>query len=161
MCATAELQTPVGTLWVAGDARRIIAVSWEYLEGNGRRDDLDWFVTALEGYLFHGAQVFPGGLGFDASRPVWLREPQGYQVRTFIQQAFQSLVDIPYGCLRSYGDLARTLGNRYLARAIGNVCASNPLPIVIPCHRVVGAHSLGGYTGGLDKKRYLLSLEGH
>jgi len=67
---------------------------------------------------------------------------------------------IPYGATRSYGDLARDLGDRTLAQAVGTACGRNPLPVVVPCHRVVGADgSLAGFGGGLDRKRFLLDLE--
>ena len=67
---------------------------------------------------------------------------------------------IPYGATRSYGDLARDLGDRTLAQAVGSACGRNPLPVVVPCHRVVGADgSLVGFGGGLDRKRFLLDLE--
>src|SRR3954451_5220512 len=67
---------------------------------------------------------------------------------------------IPYGATRSYGDLARDLGDRTLAQAVGTACGRNPLPVVVPCHRVVGADgSLVGFGGGLDRKRFLLDLE--
>jgi methylated-DNA-[protein]-cysteine S-methyltransferase len=67
---------------------------------------------------------------------------------------------IPYGETRSYGDLARDLGDRTLAQAVGTACGRNPLPLVLPCHRVVGADgSLVGFGGGLSRKRFLLDLE--
>jgi methylated-DNA-[protein]-cysteine S-methyltransferase len=70
------------------------------------------------------------------------------------------IADIPYGVTRSYGDLARDLGDRTLAQAVGTACGRNPLPVVVPCHRVVGADgSLVGFGGGLDRKRFLLDLE--
>jgi methylated-DNA-[protein]-cysteine S-methyltransferase len=78
-----------------------------------------------------------------------------------LQQAVWKLIaDIPYGATRSYGDLARELGDRSLAQAVGTACGRNPLPVVVPCHRVVGADgSLVGFGGGLDRKRFLLDLE--
>ncbi len=67
---------------------------------------------------------------------------------------------IPYGETRSYGDLARALGDRNLAQAVGTANGRNPIAVVVPCHRVIGADgSLVGYAGGLDRKRYLLALE--
>ena len=70
------------------------------------------------------------------------------------------IADIPYGTTRSYGDLARDLGDRTLAQAVGTACGRNPLPVVVPCHRVVGADgSLVGFGGGLARKRFLLDLE--
>jgi methylated-DNA-[protein]-cysteine S-methyltransferase len=78
-----------------------------------------------------------------------------------LQMAVWKLIaDIPYGATRSYGDLARDLGDRTLALAVGTACGRNPLPVVVPCHRVVGADgSLVGFGGGLDRKRFLLDLE--
>lgn len=78
-----------------------------------------------------------------------------------LQRAVWKLIaEIPYGVTRSYGDLARDLGDRSLAQAVGTACGRNPLPVVVPCHRVVGADgSLVGFGGGLDRKRFLLDLE--
>jgi methylated-DNA-[protein]-cysteine S-methyltransferase len=73
---------------------------------------------------------------------------------------WELIAAIPYGVTRSYGDLARDLGDRNLAQAVGTACGRNPLPVVVPCHRVVGADgSLVGFGGGLDRKRFLLDLE--
>ena len=78
-----------------------------------------------------------------------------------LQRAVWKLIAaIPYGATRTYGDLARDLGDRTLAQAVGAACGRNPLPVVVPCHRVVGADgSLVGFGGGLDRKRFLLDLE--
>lgn len=79
----------------------------------------------------------------------------------FQQAVWQALLDIPFGQTRRYGDLARAIGTA--PRAIGTACGRNPIPIVIPCHRVIGAGGgLGGYSGedGVETKRYLLRLEG-
>ena len=78
-----------------------------------------------------------------------------------LQQAvWQLIAAIPYGATRTYGDLARDLGDRSLAQAVGAACGRNPLPVVVPCHRIVGADgSLVGFGGGLDRKRFLLDLE--
>jgi methylated-DNA-[protein]-cysteine S-methyltransferase len=73
---------------------------------------------------------------------------------------WQLISAIPYGATRTYGDLARDLGDRTLAQAVGAACGRNPLPVVVPCHRVVGADgSLVGFGGGLERKRFLLDLE--
>lgn len=78
----------------------------------------------------------------------------------FQHRVWELLKRIPYGQTRSYGDLARDLGDPTLARAVGAANARNPLGIVVPCHRVVGSNgSLTGYAGGLERKRYLLELE--
>ncbi|WP_116449959.1 methylated-DNA--[protein]-cysteine S-methyltransferase [Blastococcus litoris] len=73
---------------------------------------------------------------------------------------WQLLAEIPYGETRSYGDIARGLGDRTLAQAVGTACGRNPLPLVVPCHRVVGSDgALVGFGGGLERKRFLLDLE--
>jgi methylated-DNA-[protein]-cysteine S-methyltransferase len=70
------------------------------------------------------------------------------------------LTDIGYGRTASYAELARLAENPKAVRAVGSACATNPLPIVVPCHRVLRSDgSLGGYLGGLDAKRTLLDLE--
>jgi methylated-DNA-[protein]-cysteine S-methyltransferase len=79
---------------------------------------------------------------------------------TFHQQVWQLLTRIPYGETRSYGDLARQLGDVRLSQAVGAANGRNPIAIVIPCHRVIGSDgSLVGYAGGLERKRFLLALE--
>ncbi len=76
------------------------------------------------------------------------------------EQVWDQLVQIPYGATTSYGTIARELGNPNMAQAVGRCVGHNPISIVIPCHRVVGADgSLTGYAGGLDRKRFLLDLE--
>ncbi|MBR1843382.1 MAG: MGMT family protein, partial [Opitutales bacterium] len=79
--------------------------------------------------------------------------------RAFEMCVWKFLMEIPYGETRSYGEIAAVCGNRKAARAVGQAVHRNPLPMIIPCHRVVGASNLGGYTGGLLIKRFLLRLE--
>lgn len=79
----------------------------------------------------------------------------------FQQKVWQALSRIPFGATRSYGELAAELGTA--PRALGGACGRNPLPILIPCHRVLAANrAMGGYSGmdGTDTKRFLLRLEG-
>ena len=84
-------------------------------------------------------------------------DPQGTE---FQLSVLNQLLQIPYGETRSYKDIAQAIGSVNSVRAVGNANGSNPLPIVIPCHRVVGSDgSLTGFGGGLDAKRYLLELE--
>lgn len=78
----------------------------------------------------------------------------------FEMRVWKVLLQIPYGKMRSYGEIAAACGNQKAARAVGQAVHRNPLPIVVPCHRVVGASNLGGYAGGLTVKRFLLRLEG-
>jgi len=79
----------------------------------------------------------------------------------FQQQVWAALRDIPFGTTESYGALARRIGRPGAARAVGAANHANPLPILIPCHRVVGSNGkLTGYAGGLKLKQTLLALEG-
>jgi methylated-DNA-[protein]-cysteine S-methyltransferase len=79
----------------------------------------------------------------------------------FQRAVWDELVRVPYGATVSYGELAARLGRPGASRAVGGANNRNPLPIVVPCHRVIGADgSLTGYGGGLDRKRALLALEG-
>ncbi len=78
----------------------------------------------------------------------------------FQQRVWTALLDIPYGATETYGALAERLGNANLSRAVGAANGRNPVSVVVPCHRVVGASgALVGYGGGLDNKRRLLALE--
>ena len=78
----------------------------------------------------------------------------------FEHKVWALLGEIPYGQTRSYGDLARALGDVGFSQAVGAANGRNPLGIVVPCHRVIGADgSLVGYAGGLERKRFLLALE--
>lgn len=79
----------------------------------------------------------------------------------FIRRVLERTAAIPYGSRSTYSDLARQVGSPRAARAVGNAVGANPIPVVIPCHRVVRTGgALGGYGGGLDRKRFLLALEG-
>ncbi|WP_406375055.1 methylated-DNA--[protein]-cysteine S-methyltransferase [Streptomyces sp. NBC_00647] len=78
----------------------------------------------------------------------------------FQRSVWDQLRQIPYGEIRSYGELAQALGNMGASRAVGLANGKNPIGIIVPCHRVVGANgSLTGYGGGLDRKKRLLDFE--
>ena len=85
----------------------------------------------------------------------------------FAMRVWQLLLKIPYGQTSTYGNIAKQIAKergitRMSAQAVGNAVGNNPISIIIPCHRVIGANGdLTGYTGGLDKKIFLLRLEGH
>jgi len=82
-------------------------------------------------------------------------------VRGFAGDVLRATARIPFGAVSSYREVAAEAGSPNAYRAAGNALGSNPVPIVVPCHRVLHAGGgLGGYTGGLDRKRYLLRLEG-
>jgi methylated-DNA-[protein]-cysteine S-methyltransferase len=87
--------------------------------------------------------------------------PIDLRVAPFPEAVLRELAQVPYGTTDTYGALARKAGKPGAARAVGTVMNRNPIPIVLPCHRIVGANgSLTGYAGGLDVKRLLLQLEG-
>jgi len=75
------------------------------------------------------------------------------------QQVWELICRIPAGSTSTYGSLAQSLGNKALARAVGQACGANPIALLIPCHRVVGHTGLGGFGGGLDLKKKLLAME--
>lgn len=86
--------------------------------------------------------------------------PLGPQGTPFQLSVWAALLTIPYGETRSYGQMAAALGTPTASRAVGTANGSNPLPIVVPCHRVIGSTgTLTGYSGGLERKRHLLDLE--
>lgn len=85
-------------------------------------------------------------------------QPQG---TSFQQEVWKELTHIPFGQTRTYGEMAKCLGDPNKVRAVGKANGSNPIPIIIPCHRVIGSdNSLVGYAGGISKKRFLLQHEG-
>jgi len=148
------LDTPVGRLLLARDAagvRRIHlpaerrpprpAVGWE------RHDRaFDDVATQLVEYFDGHRRAFELPLA-----------PEG---TPFQLRVWNALLEIPYGETISYGELAARIGNRSASRAVGLANGSNPLPIVIPCHRVIGSNGkLTGYGGGLPIKQQLLTLE--
>ncbi len=104
--------------------------------------------TALSRY-FSGEKIqFDGPISFLEGSP-------------FQQKVWSALLQIPYGEIRSYQWLGNQLGIKRAGRAIGNACGKNPIPIILPCHRVLRLNgSLGGYTGGIQIKKKLLALEG-
>jgi O-6-methylguanine DNA methyltransferase len=79
---------------------------------------------------------------------------------SFEKKVWKALLKIPYGKTKSYGEIAKEIGLPNGARAVGNACGKNPIPIIIPCHRVIaGNDGLGGYTGGIGIKKRLLRIE--
>jgi methylated-DNA-[protein]-cysteine S-methyltransferase len=151
--------SPLGDLLVAGTEEGICAIEvepgemavadlGERLGRNPNQDrELRPVVRALTDYL--------GGRRRQLDLPVDLS-----LATPFARRVLRRLMRIEFGQLTSYGALAQATGTS--ARAVGGAVGSNPVPIVVPCHRVVAADgSLGGYGLGLDRKRMLLRLEGH
>jgi len=81
-------------------------------------------------------------------------------VKGYARDVLKATAEIPYGQVMSYREVAEATGREKAVRAAGNALGSNPIPIIVPCHRVLRSDgSLGGYTGGLEKKKHLLALE--
>ena len=79
----------------------------------------------------------------------------------FQRRVWHVLQQVPYGIVITYGEVAKRMGNQRAARAVGNACAANPVPVIIPCHRIVRSDGrLGGYTSNVNAKKSLLLLEG-
>jgi methylated-DNA-[protein]-cysteine S-methyltransferase len=98
---------------------------------------------------------------FDGSLRRFRFEVDWTLVGPFGRKILAATAKIPYGTVASYGEVATRTGHPRASRAAGNALGSNPIPIVVPCHRVVrSGGALGGYTGGLERKEFLLRLEG-
>ena len=100
---------------------------------------------------------------FEGERVDFSEVPVQVAFRTdFQQQVWNAIREIPYGEVRTYKWIADRIGRPKSVRSVGNATGANPLPILIPCHRVVGSNGkLGGYSGGIERKRQLLTLEGY
>ena len=145
------LATPIGELLLVGDGDVLSRIDLPGRHGSvdGAVEDADAFPAAVDQL----ARYFAGGLRvFDLKT-----DPVGGQ---FDRAVWDEVARIPYGATTSYGAVARTLGHPGSSRAVGAANGRNPLPIVVPCHRVVGSDGrLVGYAGGLEAKRALLGLE--
>ena len=97
---------------------------------------------------------------FDGTRRSFSLPLAPVDATAFQRDVWNALRQIPYGEVRTYGEIAASVDRPRAMRAVGNANHANPWPIIVPCHRVVALHGLGGYGGGLDVKRFLLQLEG-
>ena len=144
------VDTPTGPVTIAAEDDAIVGVTWTDAKSGKGADDsplLHRAAQQLQEYFDGNRKVFDLPLkprGTDFHRAVW-----------------REMLAIPYGNTKSYGDLAKATGA--IARAVGTACGANPIPIFIPCHRVLAAdRQLGGFSGGKGKetKTQLLILEG-
>jgi methylated-DNA-[protein]-cysteine S-methyltransferase len=156
------VSSPLGRLWLARSPRGLIRLAFPREEGglssepppgwHGPPDERDPILCEAARQL----RDYFGGRrrGFDL--PLDIR-----QLTAFQERVLNSVSAIPYGEVETYGALARRAGIPQGSRAVGSAVARNPLPILIPCHRVVSSGGqLCGFLGGLDMKRWLLKLEG-
>ena len=149
------IDSPVGQLLLAGDESGLKFIGFPQGKGQLTPDPL-W---QLDPVCFSDAESQLSEY-FEGNRRVFeLRlAPDGTE---FQLQVLQALQTIPSGETRSYGEIAQQIGRPDAVRAVGAANGRNPLPIVIPCHRVIGADgSLTGFGGGLETKLFLLELEG-
>lgn len=140
----------IGILWRENPAQVASALNTRYPES---REKSSAFLTGA----WAAITAFLAGESRQMDLPHELRN-----VTPFQKRVLQALQGCPYGTTLTYGELARQVGSPHAARAIGAAMAVNPLPLLIPCHRVVGSgHKLTGYSGGrgISSKRYLLALE--
>jgi len=155
----ATLPTPIGDLLVVAEGDALAGV---YFPGHWHPPAVGSTGVAVDGRSDALVQRLGAELAeyFDGRRTAFdlPLSPTGDE---FQQAVWRMLRGIRYGETTTYGALAERLGDRNLARRVGGAVGRNPLSILVPCHRVVGADgSLTGYAGGLDRKRFLLELEG-
>ena len=148
------LSSPIGSLLLAADNSGLREITFPK-NGAPALPQPDWIEasSALAGPIRQLRAYFAGDLEtFDL--------PLAPQGTPFQQKVWDELLDIPYGETISYGQLAKRIGNPNASRAVGLANGSNPIPIIIPCHRVIGSNGkLTGYGGGLPIKEKLLALE--
>lgn len=145
----AYLSSPVGTLTLTEEEGALTGLYFGRLSRQGQ----EVLSPVLEETARQLSEYFSGKRR-EFSLPL---SPKGTE---FQLRVWRALETIPYGETRSYGDMARLIGSPKACRAVGMANHRNPISIIVPCHRVVGANgSLTGYGGGLDAKRFLLDLE--
>ena len=149
---TMPLDTPIGRLVLECDGDVLIGVWLPHERRHGRRDVNDVppilkeTAAQLEEYFAGERTEFDVTMELDGT--------------PFQQEVWAELCRIPYGETISYGELARRVGRPRAPRAVGQANGRNPIPIIVPCHRVLASNGIGGYGGGLTVKRALLAVEG-
>jgi methylated-DNA-[protein]-cysteine S-methyltransferase len=150
--ATMPYESPVGRLVLECDEDALIGVWLPHERRHGRRD-VDDVPPVLKDAAAQLDEYFAG-------------ERRAFDVRMeldgtdFQREVWAELTRIPYGETISYGELARRVGRPSAPRAVGQANGRNPIPIIVPCHRVLASNGIGGYGGGLKLKRALLAVEG-
>jgi len=161
--AMTTMDTPIGTLLLFATPRGLVRISFESEDRDEVLGDVAAHVSPrileaprrLDPARRELERYFEGALReFDLPIDWTLTGP-------FARRVLRRTARIPYGSVASYGDVASDIGTPRGARAVGNALGSNPIPVVVPCHRVVRTGgAIGGYGGGLPRKRWLLDLEG-
>ena len=149
------LDTSIGKLFIAGDEEAVRHIGFPE-KGQAQRPEAEWRESARGpvGEAVRQLQEYFAGKRTEFDLPL---APQGTE---FQLRVWRKLREIPYGETISYGELAKRVGNPKASRAVGAANGTNPIPIVVPCHRVIGANGkLTGFGGGLPVKEALLALE--
>ena len=143
--ASGCIDTPLGPLTVISEAGRIEKLRWGDFAQGPETPEIKAALEQLGAYFAGDLTEFDLPLHVEAS--------------SFQQAACDAMLAIPFGETRTYGELARDLD--VPAQAIGGACGGNPIPVIIPCHRVLGAQGLGGFSGagGVETKVWLLKHE--
>ena len=139
------MHAPIGDLTISAEDNIIVSLDWGWAQEQNTNTLLQDAKSQLNDYF--------DGLRKNFDLPL---EPPGTK---FQQRVWSMMEQIPYGKTITYGEIAKALGSS--ARAVGMACGANPIPVIIPCHRVVAANDMGGYSGngGVETKRALLCLE--
>lgn len=146
------IQTPISFLELKSDRFALLSVSFT---NNSTQGSSNFQPAVLREAAFQLREYFEG------KRKIFNIElnPEG---TTFQKKVWSRVSLIPYGEILSYKEVALQLGSKNITRAVGMANSKNPIPIIIPCHRVIGSNKkLTGYAGGIDKKRWLLQHELH
>lgn len=160
MVVYAHLESPIGRLRLTATERGLSAV---HMENHahvppGPPEGNEVSGTAIPEVI---AQAMDELRGYFAGTRTTFSVPLDPPGSDFQHRVWERLAAIPYGTTRSYGQLAAELGDPHLTRAVGSANGRNPISIIVPCHRVIGSDgSLTGYGGGIDRKLFLLRLEG-
>jgi methylated-DNA-[protein]-cysteine S-methyltransferase len=150
------ISSPVGRLKLVAGARGLVAILWE--NDDPGRVRLDGLVEGRDHPVLVHAEAELDG--YFAGRRRTFSVPLDFRGTAFQKRVWTALLGIPFGETRSYGQLAAQLGAPSAARAVGAANGKNPISIIAPCHRVVGAQGqLTGFAGGLAAKAFLLKLE--
>ncbi|KDM93298.1 methylated-DNA--[protein]-cysteine S-methyltransferase [Photobacterium galatheae] len=143
------VDTPIGWLAVVADATAIVTIEFD---AQTKPDDVSNTVTQAG---VQQLQEYFQGLRTTFDLPLKMPGTQ------FQQQVWRTLIAVPFGVTCSYSDIATRIDRPKAVRAVGAANGKNPIPIVVPCHRIIGSSgTLTGYAGGLDKKQWLLAHEG-
>lgn len=151
-----EMSSPVGVLKLVAHEHALVAVLWE--NENPKRVRLAELIEDQQHPILLKTQKQLNEY-FSGQRQIF-DLPLDFEGTEFQQKVWQALLSIPFGETRSYKDIAEQIGNVKAVRAVGAANGKNPISIIAPCHRVVGANGkLVGFAGGLENKDVLLKLE--